>query len=122
MQLGCLVCPEAGIGEFLVADRMKKHFLPSCKHWKQVEVSQFLSNFKIFDSIERLAEVERNNDDVLVHENKFEIVCSIAFLRAAVVDPAGLNANHRHMSVGWLAADTTVPLTPSFPSSVTLPA
>ena len=27
MQLGCLVCPEAGIGEFLVADRMAGHFL-----------------------------------------------------------------------------------------------
>ena len=27
MQLGCLVCPEAGIGEFLVADRMEGEFL-----------------------------------------------------------------------------------------------
>ena len=27
MQLGCLVCPEAGIGEFLVADRMEGHLL-----------------------------------------------------------------------------------------------
>ena len=26
MQLGCLVCPEAGIGEFLVADRMGGFF------------------------------------------------------------------------------------------------
>ena len=27
MQLGCLVCLEAGISEFLVADHMKGHFL-----------------------------------------------------------------------------------------------
>ena len=27
MQLGCLVCPEAGIGGFLVTDRMEGHSL-----------------------------------------------------------------------------------------------
>ena len=27
MQLGCLICPEVGIGEFLVADRMEGHLL-----------------------------------------------------------------------------------------------
>ena len=27
MQLSCLVCPEAGIGEFLVADRVEGHLL-----------------------------------------------------------------------------------------------
>ena len=63
---------------------------PVIKIWRQVEVTQFLSNFRMFDSIEHLAEAERNDDDVFVRE--FEIVCSIA-MKAAVVDPAGLNAN-----------------------------
>ena len=27
MQLGCLVCPEAGIGGFLAANRMEGHWL-----------------------------------------------------------------------------------------------
>ena len=36
--------------------------------WRQVEVAQFLANFRMFDSIDHLAEVERNNDDVFVRE------------------------------------------------------
>ena len=33
-----------------------------------VEEAQFLGNFRMFDSIERLPELERNNDDVFVRE------------------------------------------------------
>ena len=36
--------------------------------WRQVKEAQFLGNFRMFDSIECLAEVEGNDDDVFVRE------------------------------------------------------
>ena len=41
---------------------------PVVNIWRQVEEAQFLSNFRMFDCIERLAEVERNDNDVFVRE------------------------------------------------------
>ena len=41
---------------------------PVVNIWRQVEEAQFLRNIWMLDCIERLAEVERKNDDVLVRE------------------------------------------------------
>ena len=60
---------------------------PSCKHYfvGRSRRLSFSANFRMFDCVERLAEVERNITMTYSFvSNKFEIVCSIA-MRAAVI-------------------------------------
>ena len=77
---------------------------PVANIWRQVEVAHFFSAIleclTVSNALLKLSAITMMYSFL---SNKFEIVCSIA-MRAAVVDPAGLNANWSS-NVSWLAGE-----------------